>query len=157
MDTAIALESKIAPRGEQPVPKGGGEVGNSPKPPVAVVAQEASLKKSSQNVQDAATLELSGRQKAVEHSEHEAPSKTPKEQALDLAKSAQQLEQALANTKVKFGVQISEDAAKGPRFQVIDKETGKVVREFPPESFRDALHNAAGSADENGLLVNDAI
>lgn len=73
-----------------------------------------------------------------------------KEQAQQLA---EQYQTSLNKTSVRFGVTVAKDNTEAISFQVIDKETGKVVRQFPADS-----SSAAKISDlaAKGALIDEA-
>ena len=75
--------------------------------------------------------------------------------AEDAAKSFEDLINKISPTQVKFGVSVSAEVGKAINFRVVEKESGKVVREFPPESLRE-MKTMADRNGGNGLLINQA-
>lgn len=81
--------------------------------------------------------------------------KSNKQSAEETAQSFEDLINAISPTQVRFGVSV---ASKGEaiNFQVVDKKSGKVVREFPPES----LHRTKNLVEANGaarLFLNHTV
>lgn len=71
-------------------------------------------------------------------------------------KLAEKLEQAINQvhgTEVKFRVMSQAEEGTVVNFAVIDKETGKVLREFPPESVK-ALAEGSNLEDGQGIFVD---
>ncbi len=66
----------------------------------------------------------------------------PKTSREEAAKLAERLEEALkdvAGTKVRFNVDSTESGAEAFSFQIIAKDSGEVLREFPEEAVRDLV------------------
>jgi len=77
-------------------------------------------------------------------------------------KAAQQLARtlnAIAGTELQFDVRVSDDekgSSQGFRFQVVDKDTGKIVRSFPPEELG-KISKRAQLNPPAGLLVDSKL
>lgn len=72
-----------------------------------------------------------------------------REEAETIAKG---LEQSLNTIQVRFGVSVGEDARTGLHFKVVDKETGRVIREFPPEKAFEMKEKEQEGSSEAGRL-----
>lgn len=77
--------------------------------------------------------------------------KLTKEQADQFAADLKKSLNTAAGTRVSFDVSIKQDDSNGVKFQVIDENSGEVVREFPQESIFSAAHNTDGKG--SGLLI----
>lgn len=55
----------------------------------------------------------------------------------DAEKFASELQEALNSTFVRFNVSVKENKDSGLNFQVVDRESGRVIREFPAERVMD--------------------
>lgn len=62
---------------------------------------------------------------------------TPRKAREDIEEQAAQLERTLNSKVVRFRVAVKEGEKAEMHFQVVDRETGKIVREFPPEKAHD--------------------
>ena len=109
---------------------------------------------------DAVTVNVSG--KKVDYqtaASAEDEEKTAREVTLESAqKVAENLKRAfheINSTTVSFDVAIQESGASSLSFQVIDTESGKVVREFPPEIAK-SLNHKIGQSDKRGVLVEES-
>ena len=110
---------------------------------------------------DAVTIDVSGiaaQQAATEG--RAAEKKQPKtDDSLEVAKRlAENLRQALSDiksTKVSFDVTIAQRGESTLSFQVVDTESGEVIREFPPE-VAESLNTRAELTSGKGLLVEEA-
>jgi uncharacterized FlaG/YvyC family protein len=94
----------------------------------------------------------SGDEKPAEETEAEV---VPSEE--DAAKLAQRLEQAINEVhgkQVRFRVKPIQDGSSPVNFAVIDTETGKVVREFPPKELM-SLAKGAALQKGQGVLVDE--
>jgi uncharacterized FlaG/YvyC family protein len=60
-------------------------------------------------------------------------------------------------TQVKFDVREVRENGKTLSFRVIDAESGKVIREFPPDTLPDKLARAHGKMDEKSLDLLDVL
>ncbi len=80
-----------------------------------------------------------------------ASAKLTDEQAQQLA---EQYQAVLNQTSVRFGVTVEHGENKAISFQVIDRESGKVVRQFPAEKMGEVTAKAAGGMDK-GKLVDE--
>ena len=68
---------------------------------------------------------------------------------------AEQLQHALNQVSVQFRVSLGDDRTSGSlRFKVIDKQSGKVVREFPPEEGLKLVHQLRSGA-KTGAIFNE--
>ena len=77
--------------------------------------------------------------------------------AIEAEQAVQNLKQALENikaTKIAFNVDRIRDDKIAMSFQVVDAESGEVVREFPPEIEKSLSHRTE-EASLKGLLVDD--
>jgi uncharacterized FlaG/YvyC family protein len=71
---------------------------------------------------------------------------------------AAQFEKELNQTEVRFNVSVvdtGEGSNNDLRFQVVEKETGEVVREFPPERVLSHLKEGGGDNSLAGLFFAD--
>lgn len=83
------------------------------------------------------------------------------EQAKSEAKELEKLLNNPADTEIKFNVKLV-TAGGGEegghvtdfRFQVIDKDTGKVVRQFPPEDINGVKQRAKAIPAMSGVLID---
>ena len=94
----------------------------------------------------------------AEEAERVAEKEVERERA---ERQAQELETAIRRTTVQFKVSVGEGTktagSTGLHFQVIEAETGKVIREFPPDEFRGVLDRVNSSnGDLSGVLVNQS-
>lgn len=134
----------------------------TPKTPVARGAHEETLetgksiapvlKTSSSAVDPAHLVSVGGGntdKKADDEKSAEEERRLSKEEADQLA---ERLKSAISQTTVSFDVSVDGTSEGGLRFRVVDKETGKVVREFMPKHVVDVLHKAA---DGLGLVLDD--
>jgi uncharacterized FlaG/YvyC family protein len=62
----------------------------------------------------------------------------------------------IRSTKVAFDVSIQQSGISSLSFQVIDTESGEVVREFPPEIAKSLNHEALTAERAKGLLVEES-
>jgi uncharacterized FlaG/YvyC family protein len=93
-----------------------------------------------------------GDEKPVEETDAAA---VPSEE--DANKLAQQLEQAINEVhgkQIRFRVQRIQDGSSPVNFAVIDTETGKVVREFPPKELM-SLSEGPALQNGHGVLVDE--
>lgn len=90
--------------------------------------------------------------------------KEPLKISIEEAKvAAAEIEQALNDnsqqTVVKFSVSLVEDneehkSLNGFKFQVVDRETGKVVRQFPPEDIMNMKERVKANPPTPGVLID---
>lgn len=125
--------------------------------PVAVAAVSAAI--ADTNVSDAVKLTLASEEKP----EPAAETKDKKETSTqgltrdDAEKLANDLEQVLnspEDTVIRFRVSL-ENRSSGFRFQVVERETGRVVRQFPPEDILGLKERAR--AQRSGILVDQSV
>jgi uncharacterized FlaG/YvyC family protein len=91
----------------------------------------------------------------VSNPSNSGDSKLSEETALQFAEDVEKHLNKFGDTQVQFSVKITEDTAHGINFQVVDKESGKVLREFPPESLRE-LKTSVSIQNGVGLLLDSA-
>lgn len=78
------------------------------------------------------------------------------EEARDIAKSLEKYLNEVHGTKVKFNVSLAHDEANAFSFQVVEKKTGRVVRQFPPEDVMGVAQGVGVSVGQ-GVLVDDSV
>ncbi len=110
---------------------------------------------------DAVKIDVSGiaAQQAAKEG-RAAEQKQPKsegsfEVAQKLAENIRAALQDIKSTKVSFDVSIAQRGDSTLSFQVIDTESGEVVREFPPE-VAESLNHRSELSSGKGLLVEEA-
>lgn len=126
---------------KQPVPKKGEEAAIF----IKKSKDDSVLNSSSENNDSSvATVEdVAGKATGESYSE---------EQLQEAKERAKELESKLSRTKVQFKVEVnSEDDSL--KFQVVDAETGQVLRVFPPDEMPTMLTNASSGL---GSLVDEA-
>ncbi len=113
--------------------------------------------------QDAVAIDVSAETPQLERQDAQSAgnsSKTPStelrslEDATRLAENIQKALNDINGTKVSFDVSIQAEGRSSLSFQVIDSDSGEVIREFPPEIF-EYLSHRADLAEGKGLLVED--
>jgi len=106
---------------------------------------------------------------AVETITNEVKAKEPKKEGPkgppitkeDAQIVAAEIEQALNDSKstvIKFNVSLVEDAKAGSsafKFQVVERETGRVVRQFPQEDILAVKDRAKVTPPQPGVLIDD--
>lgn len=78
------------------------------------------------------------------------------QKAKEIAKKLDNVAAEIQSTKVTFDLSIQQEGRSSLSFQVVDKESGKVVRQFPPEieaAFTDKIDQVA----QKGVLVEDVV
>ncbi len=70
---------------------------------------------------------------------------------------AVELEQSLRETQVKFEVSIVGEQTSGLRFVVVEKDTGKVIREFPPEDLLGVKERRLNAQEHLGRLFEKTV
>lgn len=118
---------------------------------------------STDEVRDAVRVELSVSKNKVDVGEDPSQSKASeskeesrdKEVEKEMQEAAKLIEKEFNHTAVKFQVGIAGSGDSELRFQVIEKETGKVVREFPPEPVLNHLRQKGGDSDLKGVIIAD--
>ena len=117
------------------------------QPQAEVAAQQAetpSLDYSQQPENQAATLSISMPSKEREGEETEEQIQKQNEK---LRKSIEEINKKAANSEVQFGYH---EATNRVTIKVVDKETKKVIKEFPPEKTLDMIAKVWAMA---GLMV----
>lgn len=74
--------------------------------------------------------------------------KLSKEEAEQAAAELKKSLNTFSGTKVSFDVSVTEDEANGVQFQVVDADSGEVVRKFPQESIFSSAHKGG-----SGMLI----
>ena len=92
----------------------------------------------------------------------EAVAKAPEISRAKASEFAKEIEQALNdsanNTVVKFNVSLVEEASQNSfKFQIVDKSTGKVVRQFPPEDILNIRDRIKATPPQGGILVDSSV
>jgi uncharacterized FlaG/YvyC family protein len=117
---------------------------------------------------DAVQIKLSSTASAVISRESEAKASAPKTERPTVRDSQagvrEQLETVRSefegkvnDTQVQFDVTIEGDGSTGMFFQVVDKNTGKVIRQFPPEELVDlgkAVEEVTSSASKLATRID---
>jgi|GEM_PF-5793397 len=132
--------------------------GSAPASDLPVGVSPASSSSSSVK-NDAVSVELSASAKAIapENVSSASPSAAegiPRDDAVQLAKS---YEKAINATQVKFSVGFEERGNNVINFQVIDKDTGQVLRQFPAESIKALEQKASAEPSSSGKLFDDSV
>ena len=91
----------------------------------------------------------------AEEKDQDAPERVSFETASKLAENVANALDHIKGTKVSFRISSDEGVHK-LRFQVIDTDSGEVVREFPPE-IAESLSHRTELTQGKGLLVEDAV
>lgn len=83
------------------------------------------------------------------------------EQAKQEAKELEALLNKPADTEIKFNVKLISTSDSGEKsrvtdfkFQVVEKDTGKVVRQFPPEDINGMKERAKTTPATPGIFIN---
>jgi len=88
----------------------------------------------------------------------EKASKLSKEEAEKEAKDLEQLLNKPAETEIKFNVSLVGTGEKSSvtdfKFQVVDKETGKIIRQFPPEDINGVKARAKAIPTIPGIFIH---
>jgi uncharacterized FlaG/YvyC family protein len=92
----------------------------------------------------------------------ESAAKAPEISRAKASEFAKEIEQALNdsanNTVVKFNVSLVEEASQNSfKFQIVDKSTGKVVRQFPPEDILNIRDRIKATPPQGGVLIDSAV
>lgn len=143
METASTIGTVVAAdTATKPVSSAAPETGK--EAPVSTTAETPVL--------DAVTLELGGKEVKATGQDQEGKTKGNAIAKEDAMRAAKAFQEALNRTAVSFDVAVQEGNKGKLRFQVVDRQTGKVVREFPPEEYGDKvrkfLESGGGLVDE---------
>jgi uncharacterized FlaG/YvyC family protein len=118
---------------------------NFPQP--APVASDAVAVELSSN-------EIGSRENTTSEKADPKSSGIPLQEAKELAT---RFESAVNSTQVKFKVSLEERGNNVINFQVIDRETGQVIRQFPAEELKEKEQKLAQAGDGSGLLFDSAV
>ena len=130
---------------------------------VAAAASAADLVLSSGVQQYTPTQDSSERSssESTSTSQSDSSDKSSKLSKEEAEKAAKDLEKALnrpADTEIKFNVKLISAGEEGGvtdfKFQVVEKGTGKVVRQFPPEDINGIKERARTTPAIPGIFIN---
>ena len=111
---------------------------------------------------DAVTVDLSQNAEAQASSEPDASATAAKNNSeasisRDQAeKIAKRYEAALNETQVRFKVSLEERGNNVINFQVVEKETGRIVRQFPPDKIMALEENATVKPGTSGKIFDSS-
>ena len=81
------------------------------------------------------------------------PSKDSKVRDIDLEAIRERFESSINSTEVRFDVSIKDSGKTSMFFQVVEKKSGKVIRQFPPEELIELAEQQAEAAQNVGRLI----
>lgn len=76
-----------------------------------------------------------------------------KARELGLEEVRERYESSINSTEVRFDVSIRNSGKSSLFFQVVEKESGKVIRQFPPEELIELAEQQAEKAENVGRLI----
>ncbi len=133
---------------------------------ISAVSAEVPVRESSTTTKEAAFVAISSNvprdgntsRHAVQESENfKEGSPEGKEKARQEARELEAKIKSVSNTQVQFGVEVAEGKEDNDlNFKVVDKRTGKTLREFPPESLS-KVKSGVSESNGVGLLLNQAV
>ncbi len=87
-----------------------------------------------------------------ERAPSEASEESPAKE-FDLEKVRERFESSINSTEVRFDVSIKDSGKSSLFFQVVEKESGKVIRQFPPEELIELAEQQAEKAENVGHFI----
>lgn len=111
--------------------------------------------------EDAVTLNLSSTSagstpsdpKVTSGESNEREGEKQKSTREELEQGSKQLERALNQSEIRFNVLTAENKTGEFHFQVVERDTGRILRQFPPDELPDLL----SKAKQGGGLVIDSL
>lgn len=152
MDSSLKIGSVARESELRPVPSGQStEIASIPP-------KEVSTSTSARTADDAVVLNIASKRTESDKQEI-APRITSENDAMavasDIAKNLRSAAKQIQQTVVTFDLSIQKEGRSTLSFQVVDKDSGEIVRQFPPDVAA-AFSKQAEIPNKKGALVEDA-